>query len=94
MHSNTDIIENKKLENMTTITINDQMKGAQEMMELLRALDFVTSIDSTFKHDPVKLKRQKLIKYPQKYDSTALAGVAEDNPLNLVQIRKEWTKRK
>ena len=72
---------------MTTIVIDNQKKGAQEMLELLRVLDFVTSIEK-------QSEKQKLIKYPQKYDPLALAGAAEDFPLNLSQIRKGWTKMK
>jgi len=64
------------------------------MLELLGALDFVASIETVSKKNLVKLKRQKLIKYPQKYDPLALAGAAENQNLDLVQIRKGWTKRK
>jgi len=42
----------------------------------------------------LRMRRQKLIRYPDKYEPLALAGVAEDSPLDLAQIRKEWTKRK
>ena len=39
-------------------------------------------------------RRQKLIKYSNTYNPLALAGVAEDSPLDLLQIRKAWTKKK
>ena len=82
---------------MTTIVIDDQKKGAHEMLELLQALDFVSSIEmasAASENDILQLKRQKLIKYPKKYDPLALAGAAGDYVLNLAQIRKEWTKMK
>jgi len=80
---------------MTTIVIDDRKRGAQEMLKLLGTLDFVASIESASKDNDINLKRQKLIKYPQKYDPLALAGAAENNhPLDLIQIRKEWTKMK
>jgi len=80
---------------MTTIVIDDRKKGATEMLELLGTLDFVDSIETASKRNLIKLKRQRLIKYAQKYDPLALAGAAEnDQALDLVQIRKEWIKRK
>ena len=42
----------------------------------------------------LRMRRQRVIKYPDKYDPLALAGSAEDSPLNLTQIRKGWTKMK
>jgi hypothetical protein len=77
---------------MTTIVIDDKKRGAQEMLDLLRALDFVTSSEITSKSDSVKARRLKLIKYPNIYDPLALAGAAENSPVNLAQIRKQWTK--
>ena len=74
---------------MTTVVVDDQKKGAQEMLELLKALDFVASIESISQDNLIKLKREKLIKYPRKYDPLALAGAAADGALNLVQIRRE-----
>jgi hypothetical protein len=79
---------------MTTIVIDDRKKGAQEILDLLRALDFVTSSEMKSKSDSVKTRRLKLIKYSNQYDPLALAGAAEDSPINLSQIRKEWTKMK
>jgi len=32
------------------------------------------------------MRRQSLIKFPQKYDPLALAGAAEDSPLDLAQM--------
>jgi len=78
---------------MTTIVIDDKKKGAQEMLNLLRALDFVTSFQTTSNNDAVGMKRQNLIKYPQTYDPLALAGSAEDSPLDLAEIRKGWKKK-
>ena len=80
----------EKLFIMTTVIIDNQKKGSQEMLELLRVLDFVKSIETSSEN----VKRQKLMKYPQKYDPLALAGAAENFPLNLSRIRKEWTKTK
>ena len=79
---------------MTTVVVDDQKKGAQEMLELLKALDFVASIETISQDNLIKLKRQKLIKYPRKYDPLALAGAAEGEALDLVQIRREWIKGK
>ena len=80
---------------MTTIVIDDRKKGAMEMLELLGALDFVASIETASEKKLIKLKRQRLIKYAQKYDPLALAGTAENGQaLDLVRIRKEWIKRK
>jgi len=79
---------------MTSIIIDDKKKGAREMLELLRALDFVTSFENISKNNTVRIRRQRLIKYPSIYDPLALAGAAESSPLNLTQIRKEWTKKK
>jgi hypothetical protein len=42
----------------------------------------------------MQLRKQKLIKIPHKYDPLALAGLAEDAPMDLSQIRKEWMKKK
>ena len=79
---------------MTTVVIDDKKKGAQEMLELLRALDFVTSFETMSKNNTIQIRRQRLIKYPNKYDPLALAGVAENSPLDLTQIRKGWMKKK
>ena len=79
---------------MTTVVIDDKKKGAQEMLELLLALDFVASFETISKNNTVRMRRQRLIKYPNKYDPLALAGAAEGSSLDLVQIRKEWTKTK
>ena len=79
---------------MTTVVIDDKKKGAQEMLGLLYALDFVTSFEPVSKNDNMQLRRRRLMKYPSKYDPLALAGSAEDSPLDLIQIRKGWTKRK
>jgi hypothetical protein len=78
---------------MTTLVIDDKKKGAQEMLNLLSALDFVTSFHPASKKDFVRMRSQKLIKYPEKYEPLALAGVAEDSPLDLAEIRKGWKKR-
>ena len=79
---------------MTTVVIDDRKKGAVEMLELLQALDFVSSFEPVSKNDRLRLRRRRLMKYPSKYDPLALAGSAEDSPLDLIQIRKGWTKRK
>jgi len=63
---------------MTTIVIDDKKKGAQEMLNLLRALGFVATAKTTSNNDAVMIRRQKLIKYPKKYEPLALAGSAED----------------
>jgi len=78
---------------MATIVINEEKKGAQEMLNYLGTLDFVTSLETASKSKLVQLRRQNLILYPQEYNPMALAGAAEEFPLNLSQIRKEWTKR-
>ena len=77
---------------MTTVVIDNQKEGAFEMVELLRVLGFVTSIETEPENDAIRFKKGKLIKHPSRYDPLALAGAAEDFPLNLSQIRKEWTK--
>jgi hypothetical protein len=79
---------------MTTIVIDEKKKGAREILDLLRALDFVKSFDITSRNVSVRMRRQKLIQFPKKYDPLALAGAAEDSPIILTQIRKEWTKMK
>ena len=79
---------------MTSIIIDDKKKGAREMLDLLRVLDFVTSFEVISKNNTARIKRQRLIKYPDKYDPLALAGAAESSPLDLSEIRKEWTKKK
>jgi hypothetical protein len=79
---------------MTTVVIDDKKKGAQEILDLLRALDFVFPIDTISENNQVLSKRKKLIKVSQKYNPLALAGAAENHPLHLTQIRKEWTKMK
>jgi len=78
---------------MTTIVIDDKKTGAKEILNLLRALDFVTSSQITPNSEVLRMRRQRLIKYPQKYEPLALAGSAENSPLNLAEIRKEWKKR-
>ena len=78
---------------MTTVIIDNKKRGAQEMLGLLRTLNFATFIESG-PNDTMLLRKQKLIRMPQKYDPLALAGLAENTPLNLSQIRKEWRKRK
>jgi len=78
---------------MTTIVIDDKKTGAQEILNLLRALDFVVPFHTTSNNDVVRMRRKKLIKYPQKYEPLALAGSAEDSPLDLAEIRKGWKKR-
>jgi len=78
---------------MTTVVIDDKQKGAKEMLNLLRTLDFVASFETSSNNDVMKMRRQKLIKYPKKYEPLALAGAAENHPLDLVQIRKGWKKK-
>ena len=78
---------------MTAVVIDDKQKGAKEMLSLLQALDFVTSFDTVSKNDVVRMRRQKLIKYPKKYEPLALAGAAENSPLDLSQIRNGWKKK-
>ena len=79
---------------MTTIVIDDKKKGAREMLNLLQALDFVDSFQTASTNDTtVRMRRQRLIKYPKKYEPLALAGSAEDSPLDLTEIRKGWKKR-
>jgi len=78
---------------MTTIVINDKKKGAQKILDLLRSSDFATFIEFTA-NDAMQSRKQRLIKIPRKYDPLALAGLAEDNPMDLSQIRKGWTKEK
>jgi hypothetical protein len=79
---------------MTTVVIDDQKKGAREMLEFLRTLDFVAFFETVPKNDALRLRRQKLIRHPDKYDPMALAGAAEESPMDLAQIRRGWTKRK
>ena len=79
---------------MTTIVIDDKKEGAQEMLDLLRVLGFVNSIETPSENDFLRIRRQKLVKFPQHYDPLALAGSAENFALDLVEIRKEWTKQK
>ena len=79
---------------MTTVVIDEKKKGAYEMLELLFALGFVNSIETSSENDVLHLKRQKLMKFPQHYDPLALAGASEECKLDLVQIRKEWTKKR
>ena len=79
---------------MTTVVIDEKKKGAQEILELLRALGLATSFEIISKSDTLRIRRKRLIQYPEKYDPLALAGVAEDSPLDLIQIRKGWTKKK
>jgi len=78
---------------MTTIVIDDKKKGAQEMLNLLQALDFVFPLQPASSKDFAGMRRQNLVKYPQKYEPLALAGSAEGSPLDLAEIRKEWKKR-
>jgi len=79
---------------MATIVINEEKKGAQEMLNFLGTLDFVTSLESASESKLLQLRRHNLIQYPQEYNPLALAGAAEEFSLNLSQIRKEWTKKK
>jgi len=44
------------------------------------------------KSETLQKRRQMLINYPDRYDPLALAGAAEDSPLDLAQIRKGWMK--
>jgi len=62
---------------MTTIVIDDQKKGAQEMLKLLQVLDFVSFFGIASNNDAIQMRRQSLMKFPQKYDPLALAGAAE-----------------
>ena len=73
---------------MTTVVIDDKKKGAQEMLELLRALDFVACFEKASENNALRLRRQGLIEYPNKYDTLALAGAAEGQMLDLAQIRR------
>ena len=52
----------------------------------------VPYIEST--KDTLRTRRQKLIQYPDKYEPLALAGAAENSPLDLAQIRTGWMKKK
>jgi len=79
---------------MTTLVIDEQKKGAQEMLELLNVLGFVDLMKTSSEKDFLHFKRNKLIKFPQHYDPLALTGASEEFKLDLVEIRKEWTKRK
>ena len=79
---------------MITVFIDDQKKGAPEILELLRILGFVNSYETTTEKNLLQLKRQKLLKHPQKYNPLALAGAAGDFVLDLAKIRKGWTKMK
>ena len=78
---------------MTTIVIDDKKKGAKEILNLLQALDFVAPFKTASNKDTIKMRRQKLIKFPQKYEPLALAGSAYDSPLDLAEIRKGWKKK-
>jgi len=78
---------------MTTVVIDDKKKGAQEILNLLRTLDFVAPFQITAKNDAVRMRRKKLIRFPKKYDPLALAGSAEDSPIDLTEIRKGWKKK-
>ena len=73
---------------MATIIINEEKKGAQEMLNFLGTLDFVTSLETASETKQVQLRRQNLIRYPQEYNPMALAGAAEEFPLSLSHIRK------
>jgi len=77
---------------MTTIMIDDKKKGAKEMMELLQALNFATFFEKKTDNNTKQTRRHNLISFPTNYNPLALAGAAENSPLNLLQIRKEWTK--
>ena len=79
---------------MTTVVIDENKKGAQEILNLLYALGLATSFEIISKSDTLRMRRKRLIQYPEKYDPLALAGVAEDSPLDLIQIRKGWAKKK
>jgi len=78
---------------MTTIVIDDKKKGAQEMLTLLQALDFVYSSQTILSNEAISLRRENLIKYPKNYNPLALAGSSEDSPLDLAEIRKGWKKK-
>jgi len=78
---------------MTTIVIDDKKEGAQEMLDLLQTLGFIVPFQTTPNNDSVRVRRQKLIKYPKNYEPLALAGAAEDSPLDLAEIRKGWKKK-
>lgn len=78
---------------MTTVVIDDKKSGAQKILDLLRTLDFATFIEP-IPNDTAQLRKRRLIKVPHKYDPLALAGLAEETPMDLAQIRKGWTKRK
>jgi len=54
----------------------------------------VPYIETVSSSETLQARRQRLIKYPDTFDPLALAGAAEDSPLDLTQIRKEWTKKK
>ena len=54
-----------KNSDMATIVINEEKKGAQEMLDLLGTLDFVTSLETASETKQVQLRRQNLIRYPQ-----------------------------
>ena len=75
----------------------EQLKNAflngskRSMSHYLGTLDFVTSLETASESKLVQLRRQNLIRYPQEYNPMALAGAAEESPLSLSQIRKEWT---
>jgi hypothetical protein len=79
---------------MTTIVIDDKKRGAKQMLDLLKELDFVSCVENVSKNNSALLRRQKLIQHPRIYNPLALAGVAENQPLNLTEIRKEWRKGK
>ena len=79
---------------MTTIVIDDKKEGAQEMLDLMQVLGFVNSIETSSEDEFLRFKRKKLMRFPQHYNPLALAGSAEGFELDLVQIRKEWTKQK
>jgi len=78
---------------MTTIVIDDKKRGAQKILDLLRSSNFAAFIEFA-PNDAMQSRKQRLIKIPRKYDPLALAGVAENSPLDLSQIRKGWIKKK
>jgi hypothetical protein len=79
---------------MTSILIDDKKQGAQEMLELLRVLNFVSSYETVSNEDTLEMRKRMLIRHPENYDPLALAGVAQDTPLDLKKIREGWTKKK
>ena len=78
---------------MTTVVIDEKKRGAQKILDLLRTLNFATFIEFV-PSDTMQLRKKRLIKIPHKYDPLALAGLTEDIPMDLSQIRKGWIKKR